>query len=76
MYYSGLTGILGGKREFRPKLTLIFEDDEAVDATLSPDTRAFLESKVQRVHAKDAGDKANVADTHDESASPNLSNKL
>ncbi|KIN00964.1 hypothetical protein OIDMADRAFT_162966 [Oidiodendron maius Zn] len=38
----------GSKEEFRPKLTLFFEDDQAVDAALSHDTRAFLKNRMQQ----------------------------
>ena len=34
----------GDQKEFRPKLKLFFQGDLAVDATLSPDTRAYLEN--------------------------------
>lgn len=36
----------GDHTVFRPKLTLYFEDELAVNATLSPDTRAFFEDLV------------------------------
>lgn len=35
-----------GDEVFRPKLTLYFEGDQPVDATLSPDTRKYLRSLV------------------------------
>lgn len=43
-----LTSISGDQKEFRPKLKLYFEGDLAVNATLSPDTRAFLETLVAK----------------------------
>lgn len=39
-------GLSGNHKVFRPKLTLYFEDELAVNATLSSDTRAFLEDLV------------------------------
>jgi hypothetical protein len=35
-----------GDEVFRPKLTLYFEGDQPVDATLSPDTRKYLRTLV------------------------------
>lgn len=40
--------MLGNQEEFRPKLTLFFEDDKAIDATLSADTKAFLNSRMSQ----------------------------
>jgi hypothetical protein len=39
---------LGDKSLFQPKLTLLLRDGLAVDATLSPDTRKFLEKLVSQ----------------------------
>jgi E3 ubiquitin-protein ligase BAH len=43
-----LTSASADQKEFRPKLTLFFEGDLAVNAAFSPDTRAFLETLVSK----------------------------
>lgn len=47
----------GHQKDFRPKLKLFFEGDLAVNATLSPDTRAFLKNLVVK-HESSSGDNA------------------
>lgn len=46
----------GDHKDFRPKLTLFFEDELAVNATLSPDTRVFLEDLVAKKRGSPSGD--------------------
>ena len=71
-----LTWILGSKEEFHPKLTLFFEDDQAVDAALSPDTRAFLKSRLQQGHPEGLAEDSNQEDISGYLESSKLSKKL
>ena len=75
--HAGLTGISGSKEEFRPKLTLFFEDDQAVDAALSHDTRAFLKNRMQQQgRPGDLVDNANQDDTHGDTSCSKFSKKV
>ncbi|PSS09205.1 hypothetical protein M430DRAFT_61553 [Amorphotheca resinae ATCC 22711] len=67
----------GGKREFRPKLTLFFADDLAVDAALSPDTRSFLEKRLfKQGGPKDYAENTSQDLNQEGSELPQLPNQL
>jgi hypothetical protein len=72
-----LTWTQGGKREFRPKLTLFFADDLAVDAALSPDTRSFLEKRLfKQGGPKDYAENTSQDLNQEGSELPQLPNQL